>query len=448
MKNIKLIVTTVILATLSSCVNGDDYGVPNLSGDCIIEIKTKEVTDIQALATTNNPTIYSQNDIIEAYVTSSDEGGNFYKSISFVSIDGTKGFTIPIDDYNLYTKYEPGRKVYIHLKDLYYSNSSLISSLEIGGLYIDPAYGPEIGRISGVKYKEALLRSCDKVDEETLVNRFTIATAKNDQHLNKLIELDGVQFTDISVGRTYFDRSLNPQPTWTATNHTITDADGNTLTLRASEYATFASNVISGNSGKIRGVLTKYNGSYQFMIRTINDVKLTDSRLNPAIENFESYATNTAIFPNYFNIKVQGTNDWYVGSYNGNKYLQARKGSSSGATKIFLVMPYNFDVHTKVSFKTLYGYMSLTTTPIMKVYYSTNFNSSNPTSNLVDITNSFTFSNHTGTGWASAYTNSGIHTFTGMSGQGHIIFAYDVATTSTSSNETRPGVQIDNILFQ
>ena len=35
MKNIKLIVTTVILATLSSCVNGDDYGVPDLSNDCV-----------------------------------------------------------------------------------------------------------------------------------------------------------------------------------------------------------------------------------------------------------------------------------------------------------------------------------------------------------------------------------------------------------------------------
>ena len=111
-------------------------------------------------------------------------------------------------------------------------------------------------------------------------------------------------------------------------------------------------------------------------------------------------------------------------------------------------MPYNFDMHTKVSFKTLYGYMSQTSTPIMKVYYSTNFNSANPTANLVDITSSFTFSNHTGTGWASTFTNSGVHTFTGMSGQGHIIFAYDVAATSTTNAETRPGAQIDNIVFQ
>lgn len=440
MKNIKLIITTVALATLSSCVNSDDYGVPNLSNDCVSIAATKSVQNIASLANSTAQQ-YTSSDFIEAYVTSSDEGGNFYKSISFVSIDGAKGFTIPVDDYNLYTKYEPGRKVTINMKDRYFHFDSQTSSLEIGSLYEG-----SVGRISGVEYKDAILRSCTKVDEETLVQHISLSDL-NDTYLHKLVEFDEVQFADISLGHTYHDEALSYVGA-TATNHSVIDAAGNSITVRNSAFATFASEEIPSESGKIRGVLTKYNGTFQLMLRTINDVKLTDARLNPAIENFESYATNTAIFPNYFNIKVQGTNDWYVGTYNGNKYLQARKGSSSGATKIFLAMPYNFDMHTKVSFKTLYGYMSLTTTPIMKVYYSTNFNSNNPTANLVDITNSFTFSNHTGTGWASAYTNSGIHTFTGMSGQGHIIFAYDVATTSTSSNETRPGVQIDNILFQ
>lgn len=440
MKNIKLIITTVALATLSSCVNSDDYGVPNLSNDCVSIAATKSVQNIASLANSTAQQ-YTSSDFIEAYVTSSDEGGNFYKSISFVSIDGAKGFTIPVDDYNLYTKYEPGRKVTINMKDRYFHFDSQTSSLEIGSLYEG-----SVGRISGVEYKDAILRSCTKVDEETLVQHISLSDL-NDTYLHKLVEFDEVQFADISLGHTYHDEALSYVGA-TATNHSVIDAAGNSITVRNSSFATFASEEIPSESGKIRGVLTKYNGTFQLMLRTINDVKLTDARLNPAIENFESYATNTAIFPNYFNIKVQGTNDWYVGTYNGNKYLQARKGSSSGATKIFLAMPYNFDMHTKVSFKTLYGYMSLTTTPIMKVYYSTNFNSNNPTANLVDITNSFTFSNHTGTGWASAYTNSGIHTFTGMSGQGHIIFAYDVATPSTSSNETRPGVQIDNILFQ
>lgn len=456
MKNIKFLAIPALMATLVSCVNGDDYGTPDTSSECTTLPVTKQVAAITALASSNNPVEYldpvdadgnpTEIGVMEAYVTSSDEGGNFYKSISFVSTDGAKGFSIPVDNYNLYTKYEPGRKVFIRLNKLHYSYTTQTSTHEFGNLY----NGNQIGRLSGVDYQNFLVRGCDdqKIDEEQLVNHMTIAEAKNNNNLHKLIEFDNVQFTDLSLGKNFFDASMNPSPTWTATNHIVTDAEGNTIILRASQFAIFANQKIPSGNGKIRGVLTKYNNDFQFMIRTINDVQLDNTRLHPTIENFESYPSSTATFSNYFNIKVQGTNDWFVGSFNGNKYLQARKGSSSAATEIYFVMPFDFDTHTKVSFQTLYGYMSQTTSPIMKVYYSTNFDSSNPTANLVDITNSFMFSNHTGTGWASAFTSSGIHTFTGMSGQGHIIFAYDVSTPSNTTAESRPGVQIDNILFQ
>jgi hypothetical protein len=443
MKNLKLIVTTAIFATLISCVNSDDYNTPDLSNECITIAKTKEVSNITSIATatamqyTTSTTVV---DYIEAYVTSSDEGGNFYKSISMMSLDGLTGFSMPVDNYNLYTEFEPGRKVTIKLDKNTYFNK------QHGSTVIGASYEGGVGRVSGADYKNVILRSCDEVNEDDIVKDLSITVAKNDQYLNHLIEFDAVQFTDASVGKKYYDTTVNSLGG--ATNHLITDVDGNSIIVRVSEYAKFAGDLIPSYNGKIRGVLTKYNNDYQFMIRTLGDVNLSNQRLNPTIENFESYATNTAIFSNYLNIKVQGTNDWFVGSFNSNKYLQARKGASTGATKIFFVMPYDFDEHTKVSFKTLYGYMSMTSTPIMKVYYSTSFNSTNPTANLVEITSSFAFSNHTGTGWASAFTNSGVHTFTGMSGQGHIIFAYDVATTSTSSAESRPGVQIDNILFQ
>ncbi|MGX7667378.1 DUF5689 domain-containing protein [Flavobacterium pedocola] len=454
MKTIKFLAIPALLATLVSCVNGDDYGTPDYSQKCTTLEVTKLVTDITGAATNNSPRQYLdprdaegnqlEKGVIEAYVTSSDEGGNFYKSISMVSVDGQKGFTVPVDNYNLYTKYEPGRKVFIRLDSLYYNFRTQTASYELGNLYA----GSQIGRLSGVEFEHILARGCDdqKISEEQLVNHMTITQAKNDANMHKLIEFDNVQFSNTSLNKKYFDPTVNN--IGGATNHVITDEDGTTIEVRVSEFAIFKNEKIPSGSGKIRGVLTKYNSGYQFMIRTINDVKLDNPRLYPIIENFESYAPNTASFTNYFNIKILGTNDWFVGTFNANKYLQARKGNSSGATKIFFVMPFDFDTNTKVSFQTLYGYMSQTTGPIMKVYYSTSFDQANPTANLVDITSSFTFSNHTGTGWASSFTNSGIHTFTGVSGQGHIIFAYDVATTSTTNAESRPGIQIDNIRFQ
>ena len=91
MKNKLTILSLAFFAILAGCVNGDDYGTPDVSGECsdlnanvsLSTISISATSTLQQYSTTGN-------DIIEAYVTSSDEGGNFYKSISLVSVDGTK----------------------------------------------------------------------------------------------------------------------------------------------------------------------------------------------------------------------------------------------------------------------------------------------------------------------------------------------------------------------
>jgi hypothetical protein len=66
---------------------------------------------------------YKYDDVIEAYVVSSDEAGNFFKSISFqtlaTAITPTTGFSVPVDASNLYIEFRVGNKVYVKLKDLY-----------------------------------------------------------------------------------------------------------------------------------------------------------------------------------------------------------------------------------------------------------------------------------------------------------------------------------------
>ena len=131
-------------------------------------------------------------------------------------------------------------------------------------------------------------------------------------NLHKLIEFDAVQFADESLGKTYFDKTLNPSPTWTATNHIIKDASGASIIVRVSEFATFSTKSIPSGNGKIRGVLTKYNNDYQFMIRTENDVKLTNDRVVPLFE--ESFA-NFAAWTKY---SVTGAQVWTVDPTFGN----------------------------------------------------------------------------------------------------------------------------------
>jgi hypothetical protein len=262
------------------------------------------------------------NDIIEAIVTSSDEGGNFYKSISLMSLDGTKGFSMPLDDYNLYTKYEPGSKVFIKLKGNFIQYNNTTSTVEIGS-----NYQGKVGRISGIFYKDVVKRSCeDNVGEDNIVNHITIAQANNNSYINKLVEFDNVQFTDASIGHTYFDKDLNPVSTFTATNHLIRDADGNKIIVRVSQYANFSGNQVPSGNGKIRGVLTKYNGDYQFMIRTEADVKLTNPRVLPFyLETFQT------TFDDWTKYNVTGAQVWSLSDVGNPGKCADMNGFASGA---------------------------------------------------------------------------------------------------------------------
>lgn len=325
MKNLRILLTISFISTLVGCTNSDNYDVEY--SECANLTVTKRVQDITSQSTATYKK-YEAADIIEAYVTSSDEGGNFYKTVSFMSLDGTTGFSMPLDNYNLYNSYEPGRKVFINLKDRYFVtkyNSTIIGSLFNRDTPLDPS-DDEVGRISGVEYKNVISRSCDKINEDQIVKHLTIAEAKKDQYINMLIEFDNVQFADASNGKKFFDPTLNNLGG--ATNHSLTDIDGNSILFRVSEFANFATKFVPTGSGKIRGVLTKFNNDYQFMPRTINDIKIDEPRLTAFFsQDFESItATGNNQFinlPGWSNVSLNGGAErWEARIFSGNKYAQ------------------------------------------------------------------------------------------------------------------------------
>jgi hypothetical protein len=278
MKKLSKYITLVALAILASCAEEATYGIPNLNDDCTKLTANVTVEELATRATTINK-VYNleQDEIIEGYVVSSDEGGNIYKNISIVNIDNTKGYNVSIDESGLFSRFEPGRKVYVNLKGLVYNRAtSYNNGINIGVTYIGDA--TRIGRIESYAINKHIQRACEKIDEELLVKKLTITEAKDDQYLNQLIEIDGVQFAETSLGHTYFDTDLKAFPSATAIDHEIKDLTENTLIVRVSEYANFASNPVANGSGKIRGILSKYNNGYQFMVRTINDIELNQPR--------------------------------------------------------------------------------------------------------------------------------------------------------------------------
>ncbi len=451
MKNISknFIVLALISNLLMSCVN-DTFNIP-LQGNCINPnlAKTKEVANIYELAT-NSTKIYTDDDIIEAYVISSDEGGNFYKSMYFQPIDGTKGFNLSVDEVNTYSKnLQPGRKVLLKLKDLAFANPTTFGRGLIFGAPQTDIFA--VDRLSVLTYKNFLIPTCDVINEDEIVHLITLTQASNDAYLNTLVEIDDVQFSDEASGGTYDnDRTDDYDSSIFITNGT------NSLTVRTSRFANFAGFKVPAGKGKIRGVLSRYNSTYQIILRTERDVNMPNPRTDYSLpiggsdiqylptftENFESYATSTsgAIFPKYVNDAFIGSRYWDVKSFSDNKYIQMTSFGSGGNNKTYLAMPIAFTPGNKLSFKSKDGYFK---GAVLKVYYSTNYVPGGDISQatLVDITASFAISNGTTAGYASNFTNSGAYIIpSSLTGNGFFIFEYSGTLSLTTT------IQIDDII--
>lgn len=439
-----------LVATLvtTSCANSDDVSVP--------EIKYHQATPtitLDELYAKANTTLqqYTENDVLEAYVASSDAGGTFYKSVSLQNLEGTKGFSISVDMYNISNDMAPGRKVYIYLKDLYFSivNGSLV----LGDIYEETS----VGRLRPQDFYKKVFPSNVLVPETELMKTITLADLKNDNHINTLVEIENVQFSDDAIGKTFYDPN---NVLGGATNHNIVDPTG-TMIFRTSEFAKFASNVVPENNGKIRGVLTKFNSDYQFMARTLSDIQLTNPRVRPVTaiggtnmtfaptvnENFESFevAATASTFPQYGNDYTLGGRYWAVKTFQSNKYIQLTAfGNSAETTKSYFIVPVQFNGNNSMSFETKDGYYNGN---VLNVYYvpAANYTYGDyiNTAGFTNITSQFTYSTGTASGYAANFTPSGNYQFpSSVTGNGYIVFEYSGSKTVTTT------IQIDNIKFQ
>ncbi|MFN3943222.1 MAG: DUF5689 domain-containing protein [Flavobacterium sp.] len=467
---LKLSILTLFTASVfTSCVKDDDFDIPNFKCNEVNITANKTVADVYALAGTTiqqYPEVIGGDDYLEAYVVSSDRGGNFFKSLSLQTVPTQAnpqplGFSIPVDVVSLSNIFEVGRKVYVKLDKRYFNITN--GSLIIGEIFIGSTGNVSVGRISPFDYGNVLFRSCEVKPEADLVRTLTVNQAKQDINLNTLIELDGVQFVDAAVGKTYFDPNA---VVGGATNHLLTDATGNTVIFRTSSFANYAGQVVPGENGKVRGVMTKFGSDYQFIARTFNDIQLTNPRVEidfaPPIvgnnltflstlnENFESYTAGTNTtgqnnFPMYINDAVVGSAYWRCRS-NGtpaNKFIQMTAFSTSSACRTYFIVPVNFTAANTFSFQSR---ASFNVGAVLKVYYTTNYTPGGPINmaNLTDITSTFTIS--TANSATAAFTPSGTWNIpASLTGNGYILFEYTGSAVSSPALTTN--MDLDNIVI-
>jgi hypothetical protein len=457
---------------IAGCANNDDYGNPLGDGSdrlagCVQPALTvnKTVPQVVAMASSavqTYTTAEGTEDVIEAYVTSSDERGAFFKVISLQTLPSAGpvvGFSISVDATTLFGEgFYPGRKVYVKLKDLKYAKVD--GSLKLGAEYKPSPDAPiEVGRLSQQIYKNHVIPACSEVDEDVLARPMTIAQALNDANLNTLIDLTGVEFSDDNVGKPYYDE-FDGNTIGGATNRFLINRTGGEIIFRTSGFANFAGNTISGKSGTIRGVLTKFAGTYQFLARYDSDIMLTEERFDPAPplggtaltygvynQNFETTAVGTKVFPNAINDAFVGGRYWEVKTFGNNEYIEMTSYAGSSApgvtAKTLFFIPVDFTAANNFTFKKEFRFMA---GEALKVYYVTSANYSPlgvaNMGTFVNITDSFTGLTYPATGQSqNAFTTAGTYAIpASLTGTGFFVFEYSGNATVTTT------VQIDDIV--
>lgn len=366
---------------LTNCAQ-EDFDIPKL--ECTQPDLKVNQTVAQVKANANAIVAqYPYDDSIEAYVVSSDEGGNFFKTISFQTLatptSPALGFSVPIDATNLYIDFRLGNKVYLQLKNQYTDIN--FGGLRIGSIYVNSYNEGDVGRLSQNDYKKVLFPSCTIIEESQLTKAVTIPELLNDANLNTLVELQNVQFTTDAVGRKYYEES---EDIGGGTNWNLMDQLGNQVIFRTSSFANFATKTVPKGSGKVKGILTKFGTDYQLIARSEKDVNLTGASITPFFkEDFEKVVDKTNLsLPGWANIAQKGTPVWKGTVYNGNGYAEfAISGTKVVSNVAWLISPkIDLDVHTNeiLTFRSAQHHLDVDS-PLntLDIFISTNFDGVN-----------------------------------------------------------------------
>jgi len=298
----------VLVATQVSCIQDDNWDAPEITCTNKWDAPTKTMAEVVAMANVipastysdgnpkqipvDDPTVAGDEVIFDAYVVSSDAGGNFYKTISIQDkpVNPTVGLAIGINKSMTYTDFPVGAHIRIKANGMVIGKS--FNTMQLG--VKDPNYPlgriPEsiIGRyLSGVCNGNGL-EIVDIVPTVVTIKQLNEAAATGDKFLNTLVKVKNVQFSDSQIGLPLMASDVSGA--LIDTDRTIIDPTGSTV-IRTDGFFKATSYRIPNKSGEITFVASKYNANYQNIIRGTSDINLTNDL--PAKLFMEGFANLT-----------------------------------------------------------------------------------------------------------------------------------------------------------
>lgn len=270
---LQLIIAVVLTAGLqTACMDGDwdspDLTLPPYGNNYITEgtpttiatLKTQFATEIA-----NKGYKQVTEDVqLKAVVTGNDLGGNLYKQIAIQ--DETGYMIVGINATGLYAYLPVGQQLLINLKGLY-----------VGGYgqqaQIGTEYNGSIGRLDDSDWQAhvRLVGTPDMTKVDTLDFDANWDMAAYSGALVRLtnVSLEGADGTAVLAP----DDGSVPL-TSNCANINIKGLAKTNVVLRTSTYSKFANMIIPQGEVDIYGIATRYNNTWQILMRTQNDLKV------------------------------------------------------------------------------------------------------------------------------------------------------------------------------
>jgi len=334
-KYFKLIMVLIASIAITSCVQDDDYTVPDSLGEeenmalqTLLATATEvSIADVKAMYQGGEDFIEPvDTDIyVKGYVSSSDRTGNFFKEfyIQDSPTDPTGALKVVLNMVDSYNKYNQGREVYISLKGLYIGEERVGNGvIAIGGDTETDQFGTTVESLNENQINNLLLRS--EVTEEITPLELTLSQISN-SHVGILVQVNNVEFADNLAGERYFD----PAETFD-TQRTLQSCEGfnySEFILETSSFSTFKNELLPTGNGSLTAVVSKtFDGANLVLaLNSTDDVNLTGERctlLN--IDDFEVVfeETFTNGQGNWEVTNTVGTREWSAGNFDGEGYMR------------------------------------------------------------------------------------------------------------------------------
>ena len=288
MKKIKFIALAFLALTLGSCM-GDGYADPDLTEKVPASpwgnnsLREKNVISIADLKTQFATIINSDNGykqiekdmMIKAVVTGNDVSGNIYNQVSVQDASGA--IIIAINGSGLSGYLPVGQEILVNLKGLYIGSYKKLP--QIGGVNTKLSDGSlGMGKIERAIWNEHFkILNPGEADASTVVpEEFDLTkltdAAYMDANVCKLMTLKKVKFASANGTNVWAPDDSN-------TSLELIDAETgkkinkNNLVVRNSGYSKFANEVIPQGVFDITGIFTRYNNTWQIVLRSTDDLK-------------------------------------------------------------------------------------------------------------------------------------------------------------------------------